>query len=571
MSRNIIIVHCLSVLCAFYVLGCANQQPPEGGPIDRTSPTIVATYPDSTCLLNFHDNKIRLAFDRYVNERSVEEAIFISPYVGTPEFDWSGKEVEISFPEKLRSGTTYVVNIGTDVEDLINNRMARAYTLAFSTGKELDRGSLEGRVIPRMSGDALSGVMIFAYHLDGMNPDTLNPIVEKPDFITQTGKNGDFFLHHIPVGSYRVFAVRDEYRNLVYDREVDEYGIPSGPITLTSSDSTRTGLLMKLAKEDTTGPRLLKVTSLNRNHINAEFSKTILPITVTFSSFTVIDTTDRKPLEVLRVYPSPGSANSVVVITQNQDSGKVFHLSVQGLTDSLGNKMNMRANTMLFYPSLRKDTLGARLAAVPISDSALAIEFQPTIKMTFSDAMDTSTSLDWADIFDSRQLPVATEKVWLSDAVFTLRPLAPLANHSWYALRAKMRTLHDWSGRTCRDSTKTWRFETLDIEDFSSVEGEVIDVNKTDTTGHLFVTAEQMGERVPKQYRVEADASGHFQFPQVAEGRYIFQAFRDRNNNDKYDAGNPFPFTFSERLSPFTDTLKVRARWPLEGVKIQMK
>jgi hypothetical protein len=123
----------------------------------------------------------------------------------------------------------------------------------------------------------------------------------------------------------------------------------------------------------------------------------------------------------------------------------------------------------------------------------------------------------------------------------------------------------------CRDSTKTWHFETLDNEDLSSVEGIVIDECKTDTTGSLYVTADQIGEKTSKHYIVKPDATGNFLFPQVAEGRYVFQSFRDRNNNGKYDTGNPFPFVYSERLSSFSDTLRVRARWPLEGVKIRIR
>jgi len=566
------IFHILIIsLWSLCLISCANQQPPEGGPVNRTSPEIVSTYPDSTSLRNFKDNKIQLVFDRYMDERSVEEAIFISPYVGTPDFDWSGKEVEIAFTEKLRPNTTYVVNIGTDAEDRLTNRMAQAYTLAFSTGREIDRGTIEGRIFPRNNGDLISGIMIFAYRLDGMNPDTLNPIIDKPDFITQTGKNGDFFLRHIPFGNYRVLAIRDEYRNLVYDREIDEYGVPSGILSITPSDSLRTGVLMMLAKEDTTGPRLVRVTAINRNHINAEFSKSINSFSIALSSFSVVDTADRKSLELLRVYPMPGFSNSFVVITQNQDSGKVFRLSVQGITDSLSNKINPLANTLLFRSSPKKDTLGTKLASVSITDSVQVVDLQPVLRMTFSDALEKSSSLEWLNLFDNNKQPVAVEKKHISDAVISLRPEKQLMSQTWYTLRAEMRKLHDWTGRVCRDSTKTWHFETLDNEDLSSVEGIVIDECKTDTTGSLYVTADQIGEKTSKHYIVKPDATGNFLFPQVAEGRYVFQSFRDRNNNGKYDTGNPFPFVYSERLSSFSDTLRVRARWPLEGVKIRIR
>ena len=571
MNQYLILLVIVFSVVALLLSGCANQQPPEGGPIDRTTPEIVSTYPDSSSMLNFNGNKIQLEFDRYVNERSVEEAIFISPYIGSLEFIWSGKELEITFSEKLRPHTTYVVNIGTDVEDLVKNRMAQAFTFAFSTGKEIDRGSIVGRVFPRINGDAISGIMIFAYQLDGINPDTLNPIMDKPDFITQTGKNGDFFLHHIPFGSYRVFAIRDEYRNLVYDREIDEYGVQPGSITITPSDSIAAGVLIKLSKEDTTGPRLVRVLPTNRNHLLAEFSKPINPSSVTLSSFSAVDTVNRNPLELLCVYPAPASSTSFFVITQKQDSGRIYRLSAHGITDSTGNKINPLAHTLLFRSSLKADTLSSRLVSVSIKDSAQAIDLQPVVTMTFSDALAKSSSLDWVNLVDGNKKPIPTEKIWISDAVISLKPEQELMNRTWYTLHADLRVVHDWAGRVCRDSTKVWRFETLDIEDLSSVDGMVLDENKSDTSGHVYVTAIQIGGNNPKYYKVAADATGNFLFPQIAEGRYVFQSFRDRNNNGKLDAGKPFPFVYSERMSSISDTLKVRARWPLEGVKIKMK
>ena len=558
-------------LYAFLLTGCANQQPPEGGPIDRTMPEIISTFPDSSSMLNFRGHKILLDFDRYVNERSVEEAVFISPYIGALEFNWSGKELEILFSENLRSHTTYVINIGTDVEDLNKNRMAQAFTIAFSTGNEIDRGVIEGRVYPRNIGDGISGIMIFAYRLDGIDPDTLNPIKDKPDFITQTGKNGNFFLHHIPFGSYQVFAIRDEYRNLVYDREIDEFAVQSGKIELIPSDSIRTDVFMKLAKEDTTGPRLMKVTALNQTHIRAEFSESINPSTVRLSSFTVVDTVNQNHLDLFLSYPVPASSNSFLVITQKQDSGRVFRLSVKDVTDSAGNKINPLANSSLFRSSLKADTLRPRVVSVSIKDSALAVDLQPVLTITFSDGVAKSSSLDWLNIFDDNKKQIQAEKKWMSDAVISLRPEKELQSHTRYTLRAELRSVHDWAGRVCLDSTKAWHFETLDIEDLSSVEGTVLDDNKIDITGQLFVSATQIGRSTPKHYVVPADATGKFIIPQIAEGSYVFQSFRDRNGNGKYDSGNPFPFVYSERFSMVSDTLKVRARWPLEGVKIVMK
>ena len=537
-----------------------------------TAPVIISIYPDSN-KLNFNDNKLRLEFDRYVEERTLEESIFISPYVGTLEFDWSGTEVEITFSEKLRRNTTYVVNIGTDVRDRFRGQthMAKAYTLAFSTGPDIDRGGIEGLVFPMKRNDVAAGIMIFAYQLDALNPDTLNPVTAKPDFITQTGKSGDFFLHHIPFGSYRVFAIRDEYRNLVYDREVDEFGVPSNIIHISKSDTLAAGVLMQLAKEDTSGPRLVKAFAPDRNHVVAEFSEGLHPSSITLASFIVADTVNRKPLELIAVYPNPSTPKTIIAVTQKQDSAKTYFFYVQNVTDSVGNKINPLANSLTFQGSPKANTISSRLAAVSIRDSTQNIDLQPVLTLTFFDALAKTTSLDFVTILDKNKQQVAVEKKRVSDVLISIKPEQELLNKTWYSLRAELRKVHDWKDSTCKDSTKVWRFETLDIEDMSSVEGTVVDLNTTDTIGRLYVTACEIGKRDPNYYVEPADATGKFVFPIVMEGHYVFQAFRDRNKNGMYDPGKPFPFIFSERLSPLSDTLKVRARWPLEGVKIQMK
>jgi hypothetical protein len=191
--------------------------------------------------------------------------------------------------------------------------------------------------------------------------------------------------------------------------------------------------------------------------------------------------------------------------------------------------------------------------------------------LTVSDALAKTTSLDFISIVDNNKRQVPVEKKMLSAVMVSIEPQHTLLNKTWYSLRADLRQLHDWAGRLCKDSTRVWRFETFDIEDMSSVEGIVIDSSKTDIEGHLYVTAVQIAENNPNYYVASVDATGKFIFPIVAEGHYVFQAFRDRNLNGIHDSGKPFPFVYSERLSPLSDTLKVRARWPLEGVTILLR
>jgi uncharacterized protein (DUF2141 family) len=101
--------------------------------------------------------------------------------------------------------------------------------------------------------------------------------------------------------------------------------------------------------------------------------------------------------------------------------------------------------------------------------------------------------------------------------------------------------------------------------------GLVSDTNKEDTVGSVVVTAWPVGKKDAVPRSVTVERPGPFQLLQLPEGQYVIQAYRDRNGNNKFDAGRVFPFALSERFSVASDTLKLRARWPLENVRIQLK
>ena len=145
----------LNSLCAFarnvllFVLSinCAHQIYPEGGPVDRIPPEIIMTEPKQGELY-VKKNIFHFEFSEYIDRRSFEESVFISPAgQKSPEFDWSGKEVDVILPYELKPEKTYTVTIGTDVQDVNNrNKMAEPFTLAFSTGNKIDSGFIHGKV-----------------------------------------------------------------------------------------------------------------------------------------------------------------------------------------------------------------------------------------------------------------------------------------------------------------------------------------------------------------------------------------------------------------------------------------
>ncbi|MBI3586685.1 MAG: Ig-like domain-containing protein [Ignavibacteriales bacterium] len=552
----------------FFLVSCAGQVAPQGGPVDTTPPAIVSTFPPPYTT-KFAGDNIVLEFDEYVDHRSTEESIFISPNLGALEFDWSGTEVTIRFTEKLRPRTTYVVNVGTDVIDVHNrNRMAQAFILAFSTGEEIDRGAIEGKVYPQKSGDQVSGVMVFAYNLGVMNPDTLNPQTTRPDYITQTGKDGAFFFRHLSFGSYRILAVKDEYRNLLYDPEIDEFGVPSNNIVLTPDDTLQTNVTMRLSTADTTAPRLLKVTPQDRRHLLVEFSEPMDTSTVSQHSFFIGDTVQGNVLNTLAAAPVLPSFSTFLVLTDEQLASQPYKLFAQESKDLAGHAVNPIASALAFNGASLKDSLPPMVRSFSMLDSARTIELQAPIQIFFNDILQEEQSSKSVVLRDSTKSSVPVSIRWLSNAAMEVSPQNQLMPKAWYKLTIELKNLLTQTGKKGKDTLQTLVFQTLDPEIFSSIEGILVDGNRSDTTGSFHLFAENIAQKNSTPYRLALKQAGKFEFKDITEGQYILHAFRDRNKNKKYDAGQPYPFKQSERFLNYADTLKVRARWPLEGVQL---
>ena len=546
--------------------GCAGQRMPEGGPIDTTSPEIISVYPAPNTI-NYSDTRIAFEFDKYVDRRSVEESIFISPYVKNIEFDWSAREVELNFQDPLKKNTTYVVTVGTDVVDINNhNRMAHAVSLAFSTGAEIDRGEIRGRVFDEKPG----GVMIFSYRLDGILVDTLNPLTQKPDYITQTGANGEYSLSHLSFGNYRVMALRDEFRNLLYDPETDAMSMAPADIHLDNVDSLRSGIDFQLGTEDTTAPRLVTAFATDARHVELKFSEYLDSSSLSLSSFTVADTGGEKRLRVEDYFLHRENPEKVTLVTDPQDRSGVYKVSAVKLRDRTGHTINPLAMSKRFDGSDRPDTLAPVILFATLMDSTQL--FSPADQFVFDlddavrrPSVEHAVRLRGADSTD-----ISLAFSWISSASFTVVPRQPLRENSSYSITIRLDSLRDAAGNHWKDSTRGFPLHTIDPERLSSIEGILID-NDTSLVDRYLIVAENTTEKLKKPVRVAARRGAKFILPDLTPGEYRLRAFQDLLGSGVFSPGRPFPFIPAERFAVTRDSIKVRARWPIEGEVVRFR
>ncbi|MCH7770991.1 MAG: Ig-like domain-containing protein, partial [Bacteroidetes bacterium] len=323
----------LKAILIILISGCANQLPPGGGDVDTTPPEIIEVYPVNGTT-NYDDNYFELEFSEYVDKRSFKDALFISPYVeGKLEYEWTGTSVTVSFVDGLKKNVTYTITVGTDVVDRNNkNRMANSYSFSFSTGSKIDRRTIRGHVYSNQP----EGVLIFAYKLDERD-DTL--LKRKPDYVSQTGKDGKFQLNGLGESKYRLFAIKDEYRDLIYDLDQDLIGMPHKDILLEGPDTSSAGVYFKLFKADTTAPRLLKSIMTDERHILTSVTEEIDKKLITSDNFYLIDSTTNQALAITHVFRKYGKNDEIVLVpAEKLDINNSVFLFADILRDTLGNE-----------------------------------------------------------------------------------------------------------------------------------------------------------------------------------------------------------------------------------------
>jgi len=551
---------------AAFLAGCAGQVFPPGGPKDTVPPAVVRTVPDTNAT-RATPNEITLEFSKYVDRRSVEESIFISPPLGELKYDWSGREVTFTYAGTLKARTTYVVTVGTDVADIHEgNRMASSFALAFATGDSIDRGEVTGRVFDEKP----EGVLAFAYRLTGILPDTLDPAHTKPDYVTQTGKTGTFALVHIAFGTYRVFAVRDEYHNLVYDAQVDQFGSPAEDVTVSASSPARRGLFYRLSMEDTTRPFLSGAHARDVRTLALRFSEPLDSATFSRSSVRLVDTLSGREIPLLVHYLERGDPSAVMAVTAAPlDSPAAYRVVVRGVRDIAGNPLDTLHASETVEGTRAPDTVRPAISVHEIADSARGISPETSLDIRLSDAAVPFTLERALTLSDSAGRPVDARYAWTGPASWSVVPARALAPKAWYALRVTMDSLRSLTGRGYADSTFTRRFQTLDIRTTGSIAGRVEYAGGS--RSGIVLTATGVGVNPPRHSTVRLPAPGPFLVSELQEGNYVLSAFSDTRGTGEYDDGRPFPFRAAEPFAVYPDTIRVRARWGVEGVVVKIR
>ena len=410
------------------MIRCANQLPPTGGEVDKIPPEIIEVYP-SDGTINFEEDYFEIEFSEYVDKRSVRDAIFISPFIeGSLEFSWTGKTLEVVFPEELKMDVTYTITIGTDVVDLNNkNRMAESFTFSFSTGDKIDKKIISGRVY----GKEKEGIFIYAYKIDESSDSLLK---NKPDYASQTGVGGNFSLRGLGEGNYRIYAVNDKFRDYLYQQDSDEIGIPFKDIYLSEQDSIFTELNFLLFNADVSKPRLISGLMTDKNHLIISCSKELDKKSIRAENFSIIDSTENQEYRLIYAFKGKTKPEEfILMLDEDINPGNLVYLFADTLTDLMGNIMTDDFSKLLI--SDRPDTSSLKITSTEPAQGNTIDYLKTEIKIYFDEAFDKNLINSSIALTDTFNNPVDFKIDYFDDATLVVKPHVNLKPEKDYLLK----------------------------------------------------------------------------------------------------------------------------------------
>jgi uncharacterized protein (DUF2141 family) len=564
---------------------CARQLPPPGGPEDRTPPKILAAAPEQNATRVSLATRPRFVFSEKIDRQSFAQAFFVSPPVQSEKpirFRWRGKEVEAIFPDSLHTARTYVINLGTDVRDLHGNRLAGAFTLAFSTGDSIDTGAIHGKILF----DKPAGVLMMAYlRRSEQEP---NPARDFADYFTQAGEKGDFLLSHLGDGRYRIFALQDGNGDRLYNHGEEPIGVPLQDVMLSPAAREYHDLNLRLALADTIQPRLAGATAADQTHLELNFEEEVAPVDSIWPRHLRLIAASGDTLKIFAAYPHPLNARQIHALTGLQQATN-YTILLHQIIDAAGNELDSLSRQSEFTGRAQPDTSRPRIVRLTPADSSRNVAVTNSVEMIFSEMLANSPPLINYSLkkienkigplamLDSTGKTVQGKGVWLNPLQFRFQPDTLLKSRAQYFVKIFADSTFDPSGNALFDTLEQITFWTMNADTLTSISGTLTDA-QPDATGTVHLTLKQVGAfsgsafgaptaaaRSSVEYSLILPTPGPYRFAHILPGLYQLSGFRDANKNGRYDFGVAFPFVPSERFMVWPDTMKVRSRWPNEG------
>lgn len=221
----------LTIIIISFFSGCASIQQPTGGPKDSIPPKVLKESPANKTL-NFNAKEVQIEFNEYVKIKDESKEFSITPSPEKlPFYKIKKKNLVIQFADTLEKNTTYVINLGRGLVDFNEGNVLKNYMYVFSTGNKIDSLNITGNVINSVTQKPVLDATVF------LIPTRQDSIFgkRKASIFTTTDSSGNFSLQYLRPDIYRIYALKEEGGDRIFNSINDEIAFINDSINLRSN------------------------------------------------------------------------------------------------------------------------------------------------------------------------------------------------------------------------------------------------------------------------------------------------------------------------------------------------
>ena len=502
-----------------------------GGPIDSIPPVLLDEQPPNLST-NFSAKKVVLTFDEFIRINNVSREISISPDMEAfPQFKVKRKQLEIEFPDSLAENTTYLINFGRAIADNNEGNPLLDYTYVFSTGDNIDSLSISGTVINAQTNEPepLISVILIPTSQDS----TFGK--RKANIFSTTDSLGNFKLNYLRSDDYRIYALKEQNNDRIYNSPEEWIGFLPDSISLNSDTSN---IILWTSKETPENFRILDRKIEPKGSISLRFN---LPL-----EDPKIKITDPDSLDLTKIvhYNRQRDSATIWVADMGFDSIKMQVFSSDSLMDSLliRRPSSDRYNRNIILTNNLESNKVNRIKHLALYSSAPLSMLDRSKIALLEDSVAVTNFQLLRDSIDNRNLllrynwkPKANYELVLDDGALL-----------GYFEEKNERILF----RFTMDENDRYGHLSLNIEVPDSIGQyiiELIDDNGTKIYDETIINSSQKLE-----------------YKNYLEGRYRVRIIYDSNKNGKWDPGSLKNKIQPERVWYYDKVFNIRPNWEQE-------
>ena len=537
----------LLVLFLFFQ-ACANIISPTGGEQDITPPMVISSEPENFSP-NFASKRITITFDEFFQLGDVFSEVLISPPLKhDPKIQIRKKTLSITLYDTLLPNTTYSINFGDAISDITESNILENYQYVFSTGTYVDSLSISGLAKYAFTHEAEKGILIMLYN------DHADSVVQtsKPYYFTRTDEDGQFRISHIRGGVYKLFALKDQNLNFLFDLPNEDIAFPDNLIKISDKESDST-IQLYLFQEDKGKQIILK-----------HDAKTFAKIRLRFS----------RKADSIKLMPLSYDGYFECITQTDTIHCWLDDIYLESLDLQVSNNTEILDTLTLNIPSIPRDSvLSAKLFIKPPwkkSQKVKRIDINKPLLLKFQNPVLNFDFNQLTLLEDSDQVKVNPQPSWNDSIKRSLSIFYDWKPGTIYKLVVDSASFEDIY-HTSNDSL-ILRFRSRAKVEYGNLK---LLIQLTDSTSNYFLELFQKDKIIKKSHLsfsslgAEASAeealnSAELKIDYLHPGVYKIRVVQDSNKNGKWDTGDYLKHRQPESIFYYPEEINLRANWEME-------